>query len=170
MQKSTLATFHEKQMVPDYLFGCQGICTYCGYTANTIDHVIPVSFFDGRIVRAGAVRSKGVRTYACSDCNTVLSNKYFESFRKRCQYINQAIARRYKGILNLPVWTPEEFAELGKNFRSKLAEKMNLKAIVLERIRWQTTNEFDEYCKEPRDYFKANENVVNIGWMREYFA
>lgn len=157
-------------MVPDYLFGCMGICTYCGDISNTLDHVIPVSFFDGRMVRAGSMRGKGVRTYSCSDCNAVLSNKYFESFRKRCQYVNQAIERRYKTVLNLPVWTPEEFAELGKNIKSRLAEKMNLKAIVLERIRWQTTNEFDEYCQEPRDYFKANQNIVNIGWMREYFA
>lgn len=70
----------------------------------------------------------------------------------------------------MPVWTDEEFKELGKNMRSRLAEKLNLKALVLERIRWQTTNEFDDYCKEPREYFKANENIVNLEWMREYFT
>lgn len=168
--KSTVAVFREKQMVPDYLFGLKGICTYCGDTAQTIDHVIPVSFFDGKIVRSAALRGKGVRTYACSDCNCMLSNKYFESFRERCKYVNQGIERRFKRVLNMPVWTDEEFKELGKNIRSRLAEKLNLKALVLERIRWQTTNEFDDYCKEPREYFKANENVVNLEWMREYFA
>lgn len=168
--KSTVDVFREKQMVPDYLFGLKGICTYCGDIAQTVDHVIPVSFFDGKIVRSASVKNKGVRTYACSDCNCMLSNKYFESFRERCKYVNQGIERRFKKVLNMPVWTDEEFKELGKNMRSRLAEKLNLKALVLERIRWQTTNEFDDYCKEPKEYFKANENIVNLEWMREYFA
>jgi uncharacterized protein YlaI len=159
-----------KQMVPDYLFGCQGVCTYCGDICNEIDHVIPVSFFDGKVVRTSNMRGKGVRTYACRECNGILSNKYFENFLDRCRYVNKKISQKYKRILNLPIWEEQEFKQLGKNIKSKLAEKLNLKAIVLERIRWQSTNEFDEYRKEPKDYFDSQENIAGLEWMREYFA
>ena len=101
----------------------------------------------------------------------MLSNKYFNTFKDRCKYVNQRISQRYRSVLNLPVWTPEEFDELGKNIKARLGVKLNLKAVVLERIRWQTTQEFDDYCKEAREYFADTERQVpSKDWMREYFA
>jgi len=100
-----------------------------------------------------------------------LSNKYFNTFRERCQYVNQRIAQRHRAVLNLPVWAPEEFEELGKNIKARLGERLNLKAVVLERIRWQVTQEFDDYCKEAREYFAdAQRQISSKDWMREYFA
>ena len=160
-----------RQVVPDYLFGCIGICTYCGERANTVDHVIPVSYFDSQIIRTASTKNKGVRTYSCAECNFMLSNKFFNTFSDRCKYVNQRIGQRHRAILNLPVWTPEEFDELGKNIKARLGEKLNLKAVVLERIRWQTTQEFDEYCKEAREYFQDEQRQIpSKDWMREYFA
>lgn len=170
MTNSTAETTVERQMVPDYLFGCRGICTYCGDTANSIDHVIPVSYFDGKIVRSGSMNGRGVRTYSCTDCNSNLSNKYFESFHDRCEYVNKRIAQRNRKILNLPVWSEEDFEELGKNIKARLAGKLNFKALVLERLRWQSTNEFNEYRQEAQDYFNSKTKIISKEWMREYFS
>lgn len=160
-----------RQVVPDYLFGCLGICTYCGERATSIDHVIPVSYFDNQIIRTGSSRSKGVRTYSCSDCNCMLNNKYFNTFKDRCKYVSQRIGQRYRAVLNLPIWSLEEFEELGKNIKARLGEKLNLKAVVLERLRWQTTQEFHEYCKEAHEYFEnSQKQIPSKDWMREYFA
>lgn len=159
-----------RHVIPDYLFGQRGICTYCGDTGNSIDHVIPVSYFDDNIKRSGKLNSKGIRTHSCSDCNSILNDKYFESFYERCQYVNKRIQQRFKKIINLPPWSPEEFAKLGKNIKASLGEKLNLKGVVLERLRWQSTNEFYEYWKEAQDYFKTEAQIVSREWMLEYFA
>ena len=159
-----------RQVIPDYLFGQRGICTYCGDIANSIDHVIAVSYFDESIKRNGTLNSKGVRTYSCRDCNCLLGSKYFETFRERCEYVNKRIEQRFKKVLNLPPWSPEEFAKLGKNIKASLGEKLNLKGVVLEKLRWQSTKEFHEYCQEARDYFKTEAQIVSKEWMLEYFT
>lgn len=170
MLKLNADTNKIRHLVPDYLFGQRGICTYCGDTANSIDHVIAVSYFDDSITRSGALSSKGIRTYSCKDCNCVLNNKYFETFSERCGYVNKRIRQRFKKVINLPPWSQEEFAKLGKNIKASLGAKLNLKSVVLERLRWQSTNEFHEYCQEARNYFQTEDKIINKEWMQEYFT
>jgi len=162
---------NERQLIPDYIFGNPEKCTYCGEKSESIDHVIAVAFFDGKRTRLAKknMKGKGLRTYSCMECNTVLNDLYFESFKDRCLYINQKLQNRYRKIIALPEWMNHEKEELGKNFKERICGKLSKKMVILERIRWQNTLEFQQIMEEPMKEFSKDKRVVNLEWMREYF-
>jgi 5-methylcytosine-specific restriction endonuclease McrA len=62
-------------------------CVYCGVTANTVDHVIPISWFKaGKRKKCKANHKKNL-VACCRECNMLASNKV-QSEKKENIYRN----------------------------------------------------------------------------------
>lgn len=114
-------------------------CIYCGNTTEmTRDHVIPVSW-------SGFKRSyaAGDVVKCCRECNVALSNKPFFCISKRANYLAHHYTRKYRKILNHPVWTDEELEEMSRDFQSTLVCRNNLKSYCMARIAHCTLVSFE---------------------------
>ena len=83
-------------------------CQYCGCDADCVDHIIPWSHCHDN--------SPFNLVAACSLCNSVASNKVFDTFAEKKNYIVtkrlQMLARR-----SVPIWLESEVAEMGGRLR-----------------------------------------------------
>lgn len=115
-------------------------CIYCGNTTDiTRDHVIPVSW-------SGFKRSysAGDCVKCCRECNIALSNKPFFCISKRANYLAHHYTRKYRKILNHPVWTPNEIDEMSIEFKSTLTCRNKLKSYFMSRISHCTLVSFED--------------------------
>lgn len=74
----------ETLKLPAFCFSGQTICAYCGDPATGRDHVIPVSA--QHVHRKRVMELNGPWVWACQDCNSALSNRHFDSFKRRCEW------------------------------------------------------------------------------------
>ena len=98
------------------------ICTYCGETADTYDHVAPVSSVNGG--RRASVRNRKLCVPACRECNSVLGNRGGDTVGDRAAYLVGRYLKRYRKSLAQPDWSEDEMAELGPNMRREVARAM----------------------------------------------
>ena len=68
----------------DVEFRDNGICQYCGGGAECIDHIVPVS-------KGGSSKTAANLVQACTNCNSVFSDKLFESFKEKRAWMKQKI-------------------------------------------------------------------------------
>jgi NMD protein affecting ribosome stability and mRNA decay len=105
-------------------------CHYCGAPASTKDHIIPISY--NYTQRPNGHRSKGGKTVdCCRECNSLLGAKALFSIQERAHEIAECLERRYKKELNAPVWTEEEFEELGPTLQKQIKGKQFLRDEIL---------------------------------------
>lgn len=111
-------------------------CHYCGCPGGTIDHVPPQSARP-IILKFGLEKQHPfVEVHACSECNSLLGNRALWKLSQRKKFIRRALRRRYKRLLNLPNWTPEQLNELGHTLKSYVQAGLLAKIILKERISW----------------------------------
>ena len=113
------------------------ICYYCGDSADTLDHTIPVSFYSTIPTRSG-IKSKYSDPVpvvdCCLECNTTLHNKLVTDVRDRADLIQERYAKKYKKVLSLPRWNEEDIDELGKSLRSVIVRDQILQTSLKERL------------------------------------
>lgn len=90
-----------------------GLCAYCLLCAEEIDHIIPWSYNQDD--------SLDNLVPVCWLCNQIASNRMFETFEKKRQWV---LATRYKLIKNniIIIWTKEELSEMGYAIRRKIEQ------------------------------------------------
>ncbi len=103
--------------LPVFTFGNKTTCTYCGDPATSRDHVIAVS--SQHVSRQSAFTNNGPITHACKDCNNSLSNRYFETFKNRCEFIQARLQKKCKPIM----WHPWEFNYLDHSLRTHVSNE-----------------------------------------------
>lgn len=81
--------------LPVFEFGRRGVCTYCGDPGDSRDHVIAVSYQKNVRKRESEC---GPWCWACRSCNSKLCNRYFDSFKQRCEWIRDRIEMRVRPI------------------------------------------------------------------------
>ena len=112
-------------------------CYYCGDSADTLDHTIPVSFYSTRPTRKG-MKSKYTDPVpvvdCCVECNKTLSNTLIIDVRGRASLIKEKYLKKYQKILNLPRWDEEDIDELGKTLRSVIIRDQILQESLKERL------------------------------------
>jgi|TARA_Y100000310_G_scaffold47517_1_gene44098 hypothetical protein len=106
-------------------------CTYCDDIAEDLDHVIPHSY----------ASSSGVRLYkkelvvpCCKECNGLLGDKLFFLIGERAAYLGDRYTKRYKKILDTPMWEKEEIEELGCSLKSMIQRGICLKEKVTKKL------------------------------------
>lgn len=145
-----------------FFFGRSGVCTYCGDPADTIDHVIAVSY--QRVCRGGDL---GPHCPACKLCNSKLSNRFFETFIERCQFVHDRLEKLCKPI----VWTSYQIAAMDYGLKTLVRAEHR-------RRRWLRLRA--DYF-ESRDFYlglealiwevpKLSQNGRESEFLRRYFA
>ena len=100
-------------------------CLYCGLNANSLDHFPP---------RSMTVR--GFLLPACRECNCLAGTEYGLDLRKRINMVKEKIARKYKKILEMPVWSSDDLDELEGNIKRKVIKCQKDRRIASSRIAW----------------------------------
>lgn len=92
-------------------------CYYCGHPATCEDHAIPHSL----LARVDVTRNGyGVDTLpSCTECNTLLGSKVFDTLAERKGYLSKQLRKRHKRDLVAPQWSDSELAELAYNLRER---------------------------------------------------
>lgn len=101
------------------------LCVYCGRPAESDEHFPPRDM--------GVV---GVILPACLECNSMAGTQYPAEFWARAAFVQLCIARKYKKVLQLPVWSMEELNELGPRLRQEVERCQENRRIVHARLAW----------------------------------
>ena len=109
------------------------ICTYCGTDSSLVrEHVIPASYFGVRSYD----RDKQWIVEACDTCNTLAGEKVFFSIPDKARFLEERYKKKYKKILSVPYWTPDELLEMSYMMRQGIEEAMLAKSVLGIRIRY----------------------------------
>jgi hypothetical protein len=135
----------ESTRLPVFEFGDRRRCTYCGDPATARDHVIAVSY--QQQTRTKAFSECGPWTWSCTECNTTLSNRWFDSFDERCRWVSWRLQKRVKPIL----WTEAQLARLDFKLQNHIRQQT-------AKAKWSRYRA-DFY--ESRDYYL---NLESLTW------
>jgi hypothetical protein len=113
------------------------VCIYCGFPADTRDHLIPVS------VSGRAARAFVLVVPACFECNSILTDKAPVNITDRRYVAHERLRFRYRKALATLDFTPAELREFGPILRKHIGAAMELKAAVLLRLNWPTDPDYD---------------------------
>lgn len=128
----------EKLILPSFGFGDERDCAYCGDPATQRDHVIAVSYQTIQKRRAKMAVRFGPWCWACSDCNRHLSNRYFDSFKERCEWAHWRLAKKTKPI----EWHQWELKNLDYTLRTYIRKQIAKRLWIQQRADWYETRDF----------------------------
>lgn len=115
-------------------------CFYCGETADTIDHVVPISYYyPGK-------RNNGLHLTpeydeenlvdCCRECNCLASNKVFDSALKKKEHVQEQLIKKYKKIINMPFWSEEEISQMGYVLKKEIKIQQLARKWILNRVNY----------------------------------
>jgi len=132
--------------LPTFTFGHPNRCTYCGDPATFREHVIAVSY--QQTSRKQAFRLCGPMTWACRDCNSVLGNRWFDSFAKRCEWASWRLNIKAAPIL----WSEHQIANLDVSMKDFVRQRTMKRKWIRFRADWYLS----------REYYL---NIENLAWQ-----
>ena len=128
----------ERFTLPVFSFGDSRDCVYCGDPATQRDHIIAVSYQSGQSKKLSRRSAFGPWCWACGDCNSHLSNRYFDSFKERCEWAHWRISRKVKPI----EWNEQQLSALDYTLRSYIRKQMAKRLWIQQRCDWYESREF----------------------------
>ena len=168
MNISNISIEREQQIVPNMVFGTEGICTYCGDIATDIDHVIPLSQYSQ--ARPNNANNKGIRTFACNSCNLLLSDKYFNTFEERLNYIFNLNIKAAGKTGKSAVWTQKEIDELDWSLRSYVASRQLEIYNIQKKADWCYSSQFYRNILDLHSNNYLNKKSPKfLDWLYIYF-
>ena len=114
-----------------------GICTYCGRSGYTKDHLLPRHWHGNARRRFVAI------VPACGTCNSVLGDTLTWSITERRAICHARLRRKYARVLRIPDRTEVELAEFGHMMREYIREGMADKREVLKMLDWPSDPQYD---------------------------
>ena len=103
----------------------QKCCVYCGDWYQCRDHVIPISY------------SSSYRNYkpkdivkCCMLCNSLAGDSLHFSIMSKAKYLYHRYNRKYKKVLNYPVWDIVELNDLDYGLRQFIVSRQHLKRLI----------------------------------------
>lgn len=116
-------------------------CFYCGNIADSTDHVVPksmlqtLSILEDKEVTNILVRfNRRLTVPSCKQCNSMLSNKYFDTLRARKAYLKTRLRKKYSSLLRTADWTSEQLQVLDGNMRKRVEQSLREKTEILKRL------------------------------------
>ena len=106
-------------------------CTYCDEPADTLDHVVPLSFSSVRRGGGGGDANGFPRVPCCRECNTLLGNRPLLTVEERRAWLAGALKKRYRKLLGAP---KVDLSELGPSLRAMIDGRTSRKTQVERRI------------------------------------
>jgi hypothetical protein len=114
-----------------------GVCTYCGFVADTIDHLLPRAF------TGDALRLLIPTVPACNECNTLIGDTFCVEIQERRSIVHDKIQRRYRTVLKTASFTSGELEGMGYALRSSIEMAMDCKKLIDMRLKWPTRDDYD---------------------------
>lgn len=97
-------------------------CLYCGQSADTKDHMLPIAIAARIDWDAPGVwdrhKSKLVTVPCCKSCNCIAGDRVFETLLEKRRYIQAMLREKNIKHLRTVQWDDDELEQLGKNMRS----------------------------------------------------
>lgn len=137
-------------------------CFYCGSDADSLDHVIPWSFYSNKR-RKNAGKAPGFRVGACRECNGLLGSSFYPSMFDRCKSVNSKLRAKYKKLFKTPEWDEEELQEVSAKLRQSIRATLTKKREISKRLEFQNTKDFfDHYQLCVDELLGANDTFVKF--------
>ena len=115
--------------------GCP--CYYCGNPATTHDHVYPlVALYALYGVEDLPPTHLLVIVPCCQECNALLHSSVFPTMAARKRYLKRRLRQRYKRLLALPSWHPQELLTLGPGLRAYVEIGLAQQENLHQRLSW----------------------------------
>ena len=142
-------------------------CLYCGEVPNCQDHVIPFSYYSMKN-RKRSGKDVGVKVKACMECNSLLSDKYFDNIIDRIDDVKYSIYKRNKKVLKMKPWEDSQIKELKHTLKSKVLAVETKRRRAKDRLDWITSldgvNYFDKVKSQIKDQFHTDH------YLRRFFC
>jgi hypothetical protein len=162
--------------LPDYRFGDPTYCSYCGDSLigveSGVDHCMPRSFFLDVGVKGSNAR--GLTTPSCHKCNSLLSDKIFDTFEDRRRHLTdtyQIVIDRYFNEEN--TWTEEELDEHDYDYplRKLIEQKIWNRDVLFDKVNWPYSAEYREMLESVEFDIKYTDqfNEAQLPFMRRFF-
>lgn len=113
-------------------------CSYCGLSADTWDHFIPVSVRSSLIDLGSFAPSQAIMIRCCVQCNSLAGSRLFRTIGQKRRYIQARIKHKYRKYLAIPHWTQYEIERLEWNLKTYLLKSLQIQAITRRRITFRT--------------------------------
>ena len=104
-------------------------CKYCGVYSTDKEHIVPLAY-------TNPYGEESPTVSACHECNLFASDKMFNSFEEKKDFIKKRIKTYYKKVLQSPDWTEHEIKELSGKLREYVFWSQRLKEVIKRRIRY----------------------------------
>lgn len=142
-------------------------CIYCGQTADSEDHVFPISRLDGLELFRPGVRNQFLPhglciVKSCWNCNSIASDHSFISILKKRDYIQSKLKEKYGN--NFVDWTNEELTELGYSLRQYVIRKSGEDNVIFSRIHHPKLRKLFNYI--PIKKVKPRLTIIDL--IKEY--
>lgn len=108
--------------------GIDVLCVYCGWDADTVDHVLP------RTWTGDAARRFVPTVPACLDCNVRIGDRFAPTLAERRQIVFESLERKHRKLLRVAPWSDDDLAELGPRLRHELECREALRRMVKYRL------------------------------------
>ena len=115
-----------------HFVGLRGVCAYCGDSAETEDHTIPSWYINGNI--AIIIKCKLYKVACCHDCNVRARDIVDRTFLHRKRRIALSIREKFKKVLGVADWPPEELQKLGHQMRTYVMTSIHEQRRLLMRL------------------------------------
>ena len=144
VRRLRVALHHRYQRHPDSV---NGVCTYCGDTADTIDHVPPLAMVY-ELADAGAYPGRLWLVPACHECNSTLSGRHLPTLAGRRKHLAHRYRRRYASLLRMPRWSNDELSEMKGVLREDIARHWHLARFQRARMERLLGRAYGEHTSE----------------------
>lgn len=104
------------------------LCTYCGWDADSVDHLMPRGW------TGEAARAFVAKVPACKDCNTRIGDRYAPTIALRKAIAYESLERKHRKLLATRSWTDDELEEFGTRLRHELEAREALRRVVKYRL------------------------------------
>lgn len=124
--------------LPNFFFGNEKICTYCGDPASGVDHIIPFVYQRSGKRTAAFKTQGGPVTGCCRYCNSIKGDKHFSSFDECCRYIRDRLDIEAKPV----VWSIKEIKQLDYKLQSYIESERKRRLWLRGRADWFESRDF----------------------------
>ena len=104
-------------------------CTYCGQTAETLDHAYP-ALADPTNAPDGMM----LMVPSCNECNRLADARIHTTIEDRRRYVQGRLATKYRKLLATPEWTDSELAALSGRLRESIINSLEAQRRMALRV------------------------------------
>lgn len=106
-------------------------CAYCKALATDREHVVPFSFLH---VGKHSYKYNDLIVPSCRECNSLCSDRVFDNFWDKKQYIHERLSLKYKNVLRSPDWNSKDISEMKGELKKLVIFTEELKKLLRIRM------------------------------------